>query len=310
MTRSKTLVTLATALLAGCVTPVTAPVVGADDGARVYVDGSAVAIGMLAFVNDASTTEHKLDVDVALDSRAAGAIIDYRNGPDAVFGTADDNLFDSIQELDDRYYVGPAALDAIADWATQNGWVASHPDDILGTWDGVTFTLAEAEATLALANTASETYLDDDLALDSRAVDSILAARTIETIQELADLYYVGQSALETLKDAAGTVVVDTCDVPGWTQIYVYADDSDLWRQELPAGLVASIDDMLETTDWCGDAYGDPWFVKVAIDQYDCVDVAYFVELGQLIDAFHGVSWYIEFEVDLAFDYEISACEV
>ena len=61
----------------------------------------------------------------------------------------------------------------------------------------------QADATLELVNVLSVEALDDDLALNSRAVDSIINARPIDTVDSLSRLYYVGGSALRTLKAAA-----------------------------------------------------------------------------------------------------------
>ncbi len=46
-------------------------------------------------------------------------------------------------------------------------------------------------------------YLDDDLALNARAVDAIIEARPIATVEELAAVKYVGPSTMQTLWDAA-----------------------------------------------------------------------------------------------------------
>jgi hypothetical protein len=167
---------------------------------------------MLSFVNDASTTLTVLDLDAALDSRAASGIVAHRDGPDGKVGTKDDDHFDTIAELDAVYYVGDSALQAILDYASAHGWVATDPDDVLGTWDGVTFTLGESELVLAQANGATYAALDVDAALDKRAVDAIVAARPVDTIAELASLSYVGTSALTKLKDYAIAQ-----SIPTWT---------------------------------------------------------------------------------------------
>ena len=75
--------------------------------------------------------------------------------------------------------------------------------NILGTWDGVTFTVFEAELVLDYVNEASHGILDHEAGLDRRAVDSIVAAQPIATVEELAGLYYVGRGALEALLDVA-----------------------------------------------------------------------------------------------------------
>jgi len=309
MFRSITIIGLALSLAAGC-----APATDSLDselpdetGARV-VEGSAQALGMLEFLNDGRTTFDTLDVVVGLDRRAALSIIAYRNGPDGVFDTPDDKSFDSVVQVDDQYYVGSSALNRIEKYASDNGWVALGPDDELGTFDGVTFTVAEAAAVVELANTAGQNYLDDDLGLDRRAVLSIVDARPIENIAVLSDLYYVGKSAMTTLKEESAGL--SGCTVDGWETEYVYADDSGEWRNTLNSDLVEVIDDVTGVNDWCGNAYGDSWFVKATVDRFNCEEKGYTIELGQLVDEFHGLSWYIEFEVDAEFSYNGAVCEI
>lgn len=166
------------------------------------VAGSAEDVGVRAFLNDASTTQSLLDVDVALDRRAAENLIAHRDGADGTFGTSDDDPFDSLGEIDAIPQVGPATLARIAQYAAAHGWVpAGH--DLLGIYDGVSFTVDEAAATLTLANEADDGWLDDDLGLDRRAVDSILAARPIPSVLALSELYYVGGAALSALRQAS-----------------------------------------------------------------------------------------------------------
>jgi hypothetical protein len=76
--------------------------------AESQADGSYDLV--LDFINDESTTFELLDIDVGLDVRAATNIIAHRNGPDGVLGRGQDDLFDSKQELDDIYWVGPVGL--------------------------------------------------------------------------------------------------------------------------------------------------------------------------------------------------------
>ncbi len=61
------------------------------------------------WVNDPATDAGTLK-DAGVHGRAAANIIDHRNGPDGMFGTADDQLFEDIVQIDDVYYVGPAAI--------------------------------------------------------------------------------------------------------------------------------------------------------------------------------------------------------
>ncbi|GEM_PF-2478171 len=165
-------------------------------------EGSPDAIALLAFVNDPATTYAMLDDDVPLDRRAAGNMIHHRDGADGVAGTSDDDLFDSIAELDAIKWVGTSALDKLSTFAQANGYGLDDHDE-LGTWDGVTFTVAEAAATVAFVNDASETMLDDEVPLNRRAVDSILDARPVSSVAELSELYFVGYSAMNLLLDGA-----------------------------------------------------------------------------------------------------------
>jgi DNA uptake protein ComE-like DNA-binding protein len=171
-----------------------------DTSARSSWDGTPEGIAALDFLNHSSTTKDLLDDDVALDRRAAGNLIAHRDGGDGLSESSDDDLFNSIDEVDSVRWVGPSAIGKIIAYAEANGWVQSG-DDLLGTWDKVSFTVNEATETLALVNSASEDELDYDIALNRRAVNSILDARPLTSVDELAGLYYVGTSALTKLKD-------------------------------------------------------------------------------------------------------------
>jgi len=172
------------------------------------VSGTPESVGLLDFLNDAATDFEVLDLDVGLDRRAAGNLISHRNGGDDLFGTSDDDLFSSVREVDSVRWVGPRSIEHMVEFAAFQGFVPTGTD-YLGTWDGVDFTVNQADATLVLVNSATESELDDDLGLNSRAVDSIIEAGELESVQELAELYYVGKSALKILKGAANVVKDD-----------------------------------------------------------------------------------------------------
>lgn len=177
-----------------------------DDGVSTVTgslaEGSAEAMGVLHFLNADSTTVALLDVDVALDARAAKALIAHRDGKDGKVGTKDDDAFDTIAEVDAVSYVGASALEKLSVYCTAHGWVP-RGSDVLGTFDNVVFTVDEGIATLALANTATQEHLDKDLQLDSRAAANIVAARPIGTMLALSKVSYVGTTALRALKQAA-----------------------------------------------------------------------------------------------------------
>jgi len=166
------------------------------------LDGSPEAVGVLSVLNADGTTLAVLDYDVPLNKRAAEQIIGWRDGNDGVRYTYDDRAFVTMQQVDDVPWVGPAAISALVAYAEATGEVPTG-NDVLGVWDNTAFTVNEAEATLLLVNEADVVTLDDDAALNSRAVDNILAARPLATIAQLAAVPQVGPSAMLKLRNFA-----------------------------------------------------------------------------------------------------------
>lgn len=70
-----------------------------------------------------------------------------------------------------------------------------------GAWDGVAFTADEVATVLEIVNYATLEQLDIQAAMNRRAVDNILAARTITSMDQLAAVSYVGTAAMQALKD-------------------------------------------------------------------------------------------------------------
>src|SRR5687767_5622467 len=106
--------TLALALvsLTGCLSddsPDGIDEVGVDSG---KADGSQLTEcetrEILAYLNEGVTADALETAGV--HARAAGALTAYRDGADARFGTDDDDLFDSIDEVDEVAYVGRTAF--------------------------------------------------------------------------------------------------------------------------------------------------------------------------------------------------------
>jgi hypothetical protein len=100
--------------------PMPEPTDGRDDAflAGGKADGPVASAeetaAVLALVNTASLAE--LDEGVPLDVRAAEHIVAHRDGPDAALGTADDDPFDDLAELDAVPWVGPAAFAALVEY--------------------------------------------------------------------------------------------------------------------------------------------------------------------------------------------------
>lgn len=88
-------------------------------------EGSPEALGVLALVNDKTMSASGLRSAAHVTTRVANNITKHRNGADGQAGTADDDGFDTLAELDAIPYVGPATLNALLEAARSRGLVAS-----------------------------------------------------------------------------------------------------------------------------------------------------------------------------------------
>jgi hypothetical protein len=170
--------------------------------ARSTWEGTPEGVGLIEFLNAEDTTQSVLDYTVGLDRRAAGNLIAHRDGGDRLWGTSDDDIYNTVDEADAVRFVGPKTLDRMVDFALRQGFVPGA-GEILGVYDGVAFSVEQADATVKLINGLDESTLDIDMGLDARAAASIVDAQPVATIDGLSRLYFVGQSALSILKDAA-----------------------------------------------------------------------------------------------------------
>ena len=85
--------------------------------------GSPEALGVLALVNAPTTTAGTLKAACHVTSRVDHNVITHRDGPDGVLGTADDDLFDTLAEVDAIKYIGPVTLNALVECARDHGLV-------------------------------------------------------------------------------------------------------------------------------------------------------------------------------------------
>jgi len=221
---NSTLIVVAVGLLAACGSQDTGPRSVADgrDDAFDVAEGSDQAKSVLALVNRASFAE--LDVDAALDVRAARNIIAYRSGEDGQASTADDETFDTLVELDEVPWVGPRAFGKLLDYAQAVDEPAG-PDTV----HGIEENSPEAKGVLEVANTLDQQTLDDEVALDARAARNIVAYRagqdetpgtsddrTFATLTELDAISWVSERAFGRLLDyaRANDFIVDDPDGP------------------------------------------------------------------------------------------------
>jgi hypothetical protein len=184
---------------------------GCDEGVFERNDGlvhrytpelTALERNMLEFLNHPLTTIEVLDDEVGLDKRAAEHLVAHRNGPDGLVDTDDDDLFNSIEEVDGVFWVGQTTLERLADWIESEAW-SMAPHHTLGVYDGVHFTVAEGHRTVELANEASLPELRDIIALGQTSSDLIFKLRPFATMAELSKVYGVDGAALTKLKSAA-----------------------------------------------------------------------------------------------------------
>ena len=145
------------------------------------------------------------DCDAVLDSRTCE---DAFNDPTAcqVGGTCSgcddgDTRADGVscEEIAAYSYFGASSAQALFDYVAADP-SCGEPDLVV---EGVPLTEDEASAILAVANGASQTQLDDGAGLDARAAENIVEGRPLATIYELADISYVGPTAVGQLRDYA-----------------------------------------------------------------------------------------------------------
>ncbi len=177
-----------------------------------FISGNIThAAETLTFVNHWTTTFDVLDYDARISSRAATNIIAHRDGPDGIYGTDDDDPFDTIEELDAVPYVGPATLEDLANYA-YNWYPPSEPPYAY---------------LLDFVNHETTTFeiLDIDVGLDRRAAKNIIAHRDgpdgiygtedddpFDTRYELDKVSYVGPSALAKLEAYAAIWILSPLD--------------------------------------------------------------------------------------------------
>ena len=143
-------------------------------------------------VNQASVLE--LDDEVGLSRRAAENLV--AEAPYA-----------SVTEMGFVSYVGPSALAGLRDhavvWNAARG--ANDAASQAGTYDGVAFDEATAEAALAIANVATYDQLNGEGSVYSGGARTIVDNRPYSTLAEVAGTYGVGPSTMRALHDYASS---------------------------------------------------------------------------------------------------------
>lgn len=89
-------------------------------------EGSPAALAVLAMVNDRTLSSASLKSTAKLDARGSKNIVAHRDGADGVLRTADDDLFDTIAELDAVSLVGPSTLKKLKAAAEAQGYLEAQ----------------------------------------------------------------------------------------------------------------------------------------------------------------------------------------
>ncbi|MEW5743264.1 MAG: hypothetical protein AB1938_30425 [Myxococcota bacterium] len=179
-------------LLAGCGPDSEAVWSEADEGVEL-VEAELTVTAILAFLNGPEATVELLDGEVGLDARAAKNIVAHVRGPDGTLGTADDDLLQSVAELDAIAYVGDAAIAAIDRYATPRYGL----EDVVV--EGVRFTGAEANYVVAVCNDDARLLLDE-VGLTALQRAQLQQARPHRSIGTVAATYGIGPAALRNLQ--------------------------------------------------------------------------------------------------------------
>jgi hypothetical protein len=270
------------ALLVACAPPLADDLASVDVATYPIVDGLPDAVGLLDLLNDPTTTLEVLDDEVPLNSRTASNLIAARQA----FGG-----FDSVAEVDAVYWVGPSAINKLVEFAGEQGRIPGD-NDLLGTWDGVSFTVAQAELTLEIVvNDLEHHDFDIYMGLDRRAADSIVAAQPVESIAVLAGLYYVGNSALEKIKNEAMEMLGED-DWPGCVPTFTaVTNQASLDLSELLA-LSTTVDNpFAEATAFQSSGCGDWWTDAGSVEEamIGLWDETFFLSWSQLSDDYRLV---------------------
>lgn len=131
----------------------------ADTGG--IAEGTDQALGVLHVAN--TLAEAQLKADVTLATSAAANIAAYKMGDDETLGTADDEQFETLAELDSIPFVGPVAFGKLLAYAEAEGFTDDPP--VIGGSDDPFDPNACAGA--ALSQTAAHARWQTDAILGS-----------------------------------------------------------------------------------------------------------------------------------------------
>jgi DNA uptake protein ComE-like DNA-binding protein len=160
-------------------------------------NGSPEIIGLLTWLNGPEANFETLDKEVGLYRSAASNIVSHVRGFDGELGTIDDSPLKSLEELDAISGVGPKSITRILVFVESVGGV---PQEIV---EGHSLTEGQIIRILEVINHYSYEALDHHVGLNKRAAINLVEARPFANMAEVADVSYVGPSAIGSLLDYA-----------------------------------------------------------------------------------------------------------
>ncbi|HIN85640.1 MAG TPA: hypothetical protein EYN06_04085 [Myxococcales bacterium] len=154
----------------------------------------------LDFLNHAGTTHTLLVGDVELKGQTPTAILDFKKGVDAVWGTDDDGVFESIEQLDSLSFVGQGSIAKIRAYA--RNWQPAIVDPLLTLLNSPDLAASTLTDDAGLSNKSANAiigYLNGQDGTADTADDPIFNCR-----KEVIDVPFVGPVSLQSLEKYVG----------------------------------------------------------------------------------------------------------
>ena len=168
----------------------------------VLTHGTPENVAVITFLNDRSTSFDILFDEVGLGWGTAAKLVSHRDGADGARYTPDDAPFKDMRDAASVAFLDSMDIALLLDYVLNHGLLPIG-NDLLGIFEGIPFTVSEAVATLAIANSADIGTFIDEAHLSRSAAESIIKARDYVSIPQLAGQARIGPVALAHLRDFA-----------------------------------------------------------------------------------------------------------
>jgi hypothetical protein len=155
-------------------------------------------VGLLAFLNDQdAVSQDLLDKDCGIRSNAAANLIDHRDGPDRLTGTADDDLFESLAQVEETNWVGPWTMQQLYLCANQHGYLFGQQAGFMDFVNDPATSLHALDVDCEIRSDSAANIIAHREGPDSQA--GTLDDNPFETVDELDQVTMVGLWTLDRL---------------------------------------------------------------------------------------------------------------